>query len=64
MTTYFQRRLVEITATSGSYNLMYSMLNEKNIYRYDVGYYGLLTVVHYDVTEYGIGSKHDKSPIT
>ena len=43
---------------------MYSMLNERNIYRYDVGYYGLLTAVHYDVTEYEVGSRFDRSPLT
>ena len=64
VTNLFHRRPVEISASSGAYNLMYSMLNKRNIYRYDVGYYGLLTAVHYDVTEYEIGSRFDKSPIT
>ena len=64
MTNLFQRRPVEISASSGAYNLMYSMLNERNIYRYDVGYYGLLTAVHYDVTEYEVGSRYDRSPLT
>ena len=54
---------MEISSTSGAYHLMHAMMNEKNIYRYDIGYNGLLTVVRYDVTEYEIGARKNKSPL-
>ena len=54
---------MELASLSGTYQLMYAMLNTTDIYRFNIGNIGLLTLVRYDVTDYETGNRREKSPL-
>ena len=55
-------RPVELAAMTGSYHLVYAMMNENDVYRVKGHHHGLLQEVYYDVSEYEC-ERLDKSPI-